>query len=641
MNKKNLILSIIIGLLICLSAVSIYAHYNYKEYVLVKFDTDGGNIIEGKKLEKEEKIGILADATKEGYKFLYWSLEGNEVDENFVVTKDIILKAVYEQMELSEEFTIIFDTDGGSNIENQIVKKEEKVVKPSDPIKSGYIFKEWTLNNETYDFSKEVTSDITLKAVYTKEDVKTYTVKFNTNGGSKINDKIVEENKVVSKPANPTKSGYIFKEWQLNGKAYNFSAKVTDDITLKAIYEVDNKKTYTITFDTDGGNSISNQTVKENELVTKPSNPTKSGYIFKEWQLNGKAYNFNTKVTSDIKLKAVYDKVETPVETKYSSLIVDLNGGTTAQTFEDKYEVGKAIVLVNPNKANYEFTSWEIVSGNSVLNENKLTIGTNNTKIRANYRANSYTCVPGTYLPKGSTTCTQCLAGSYCTGGTYQYNATNDQGIKDCVGTTQYSVAGSNTCSYVDQGYYAVGCTSNNNCKGEYQCTAGNYCKNGVSAPCPKGSYSGIKAVTCKACPAPKTTNGTGQAICDITCDNSKGVAVWETPSYNSNVNIVTNSCIIKTCERGYVKSGNKCVVESKTYTIKISKVDEYSPDRYLTVYENGSAITIKKLMYTDNVEVESSINGTKVTVAYADIVGETSFKVQLTNNIIVNANVS
>ena len=639
-GNTKIVIAIILFVIVIAGGIILLTNRDYT----VSFDTNGANDMKSVKVRKNQKIGEITAPEKEGYDFLYWTVDGEKVDENYIVSKNnITLVAVYEKKKIVEEkeYKIIFDTDGGSDIETQTVKENALITEPNVPIKSGYIFKEWTLNNETYDFSKEVTSDITLKAVYIKEDVKTYTVKFNTDGGSKINDKIVEENKVVSKPANPTKSGYIFKEWQLNGKAYNFSAKVTDDITLKAIYELDSRKTYTITFDTNGGSNISNQAVKENELITKPSNPTKSGYTFKEWQLNGKTFNFNTKVTSDIKLKAVYDKVEIPVEIKYSSLIVDLNGGATTQTFEEKYEVGKTITLVSPSKDNYEFTGWEIVSGNSVLNGNKLIIGTSNTKIRANYRANAYGCVPGMYLPKGASSCKQCLAGSYCTGGTYQYNETSDQGIKDCTSTTQYSGVGSKTCSYVNPGYYAVGCVSNNNCKGQYQCSAGNYCKNGVSATCPQGSYSVIKAVVCTVCPAGKTTNGAGQVRCDITCANSTGVATWISPSWNSNNNTVSNSCVIATCASGYVKSGNKCVVESKTYTIKISKVDEYSPDRYLTVYENGSAITIKKLMYTDNVEVESSINGTKVTVAYADIVGETSFKVQLTNNSIVTANVS
>ena len=68
---------------------------------------------------------------------------------------------------------------------------------------------------------------------------KEYTVKFDTNGGSKIQDVVVKENDTVKKPTDPTKKGYIFGGWYYKGKLFNFSTKITKDITLKArfIYE--------------------------------------------------------------------------------------------------------------------------------------------------------------------------------------------------------------------------------------------------------------------------------------------------------------------------------------------------------------------------------------------------------------------
>ena len=62
------------------------------------------------------------------------------------------------------EFTVNFDTDGGSSIESVIVKENEKVTKPSDPIKEGYSFVGWYYNNELYDFDAPVLKNMTLKA---------------------------------------------------------------------------------------------------------------------------------------------------------------------------------------------------------------------------------------------------------------------------------------------------------------------------------------------------------------------------------------------------------------------------------------------------------------------------------------------
>lgn len=61
-----------------------------------------------------------------------------------------------------------------------------------------------------------------------------YLVTFNTNGGSTINGEYVEEGNTITKPSNPTKNGYTFKKWTLNGATYDFSSPITNDIELVA-----------------------------------------------------------------------------------------------------------------------------------------------------------------------------------------------------------------------------------------------------------------------------------------------------------------------------------------------------------------------------------------------------------------------
>ena len=84
------------------------------------------------------------------------------------------------------KYTITFNSDGGSLVQKQVVKKGDKITKPTDPTKEGYNFVSWTYQNKTYDFSLEVTSDMELKAKWyeVKEEVKEYIVKFNTDGGT-------------------------------------------------------------------------------------------------------------------------------------------------------------------------------------------------------------------------------------------------------------------------------------------------------------------------------------------------------------------------------------------------------------------------------------------------------------------------
>lgn len=70
-----------------------------------------------------------------------------------------------------------------------------------------------------------------------------YVIKFVTDGGSEIGEELIKENEKVVKPMNPKKDGYIFVEWQLNGKKYDFNSSVSSDITLKAVWKKEEKET--------------------------------------------------------------------------------------------------------------------------------------------------------------------------------------------------------------------------------------------------------------------------------------------------------------------------------------------------------------------------------------------------------------
>ena len=151
-------------------------------------------------------------------------------------------------------YNVTFETSGGTLVSSQQVKEGEKVKKPVDPTREGYIFSEWSYKNKSYDFNLEVTQNLVLLAkwVEIKEDVETYIIKFNTDGGSIIPDQVVEKGKKVEKPIDPTKDGYTFKEWTLNEIAFDFETIVESDLELKAkweeVVEASNNITNTNTF---------------------------------------------------------------------------------------------------------------------------------------------------------------------------------------------------------------------------------------------------------------------------------------------------------------------------------------------------------------------------------------------------------
>lgn len=75
---------------------------------------------------------------------------------------------------------------------------------------------------------------------------KTYaTVKFDGNGGSAVADQVVVSGETATQPTAPTRSGYTFSGWTLNGSAYNFATPVTADITLAAQWTQNSTGGYT------------------------------------------------------------------------------------------------------------------------------------------------------------------------------------------------------------------------------------------------------------------------------------------------------------------------------------------------------------------------------------------------------------
>ena len=109
--------------------------------------------------------------------------------------------------------------------------------------------------------------------------------------------------------------------------------------------------TYTVSFDANGGAAIAPQTVKENATATKPADPTKEGFVFKGWTLNGVAYDFNTAVTGSITLVAVWEAkptdepkppVSTPTDTEKEEITSDVISEDAVKaseiTFVEGYE---------------------------------------------------------------------------------------------------------------------------------------------------------------------------------------------------------------------------------------------------------------------------------------------------------------
>ena len=199
--------------------------------------------------------------TRKGYTFKGWDKEIPET----MPAENITVKAQWK----INQYTIAFDTNGGSEIAPITQDYGTKIIAPADPTRKGYTFKGW---------DKEIpetmpADNITVKAQW---EINQYTITFDTNGGSEIDSITQDYGTKIIAPADPTRKGYTFKGWDKEIP----ETMPAGNITVKAQWEINQ---YTITFDTNGGSDIAPITQAYGTEITAPDNPTRKGYTFKGW----------------------------------------------------------------------------------------------------------------------------------------------------------------------------------------------------------------------------------------------------------------------------------------------------------------------------------------------------------------------
>ena len=175
--------------------------------------------------------------------------------------------------------TVTYDYgERGGIYAKQIVQAGEKAVKPDDPKVNGLTFGGWytdedcTDGNE-YNFTAPVTKGMTLTAKWTANS---YTITFDTNGGSAVAPITQDYGTDITAPAAPTKTGYTFMGWNPALPA----AMPAEDLTVTAQWRINR---YTVTFDTDGGSAVAPITQDYGTAITAPADPTREGYTFIGW----------------------------------------------------------------------------------------------------------------------------------------------------------------------------------------------------------------------------------------------------------------------------------------------------------------------------------------------------------------------
>ncbi|MBO5479804.1 MAG: InlB B-repeat-containing protein [Clostridia bacterium] len=179
-----------------------------------------------------------------------------------------------------------------------------------------------------------------------------FKVTFNSLGGSDVKAQFVKNGAKVTKPEDPTREDYTFVEWQLNGNTYDFSTRVTGDITLTAKWEKKAPAKFTVSFVVEGETEpFHTAEVETGKKVMAPADePMRGGYVFDGWTLNGADYDFETPVTEALTLTAKWINLW--------MVTFDVGEGTAVEAVEVKDGDKLAILETIPTRENHIFDGW-------------------------------------------------------------------------------------------------------------------------------------------------------------------------------------------------------------------------------------------------------------------------------------------
>ena len=301
-----------------------WAKWEINQYTIT-FDTNGGSEIAPITQDYGTEITVPADPTRKGYTFKGWDKEIPET----MPAENITVKAQWG----INQYTITFDTNGGSEIAPITQDYGTEITVPADPTRKGYTFKGW---------DKEIpetmpAENITVKAQW---GINQYTITFDTNGGSEIVPITQDYGTEITAPDNPTRKGYTFKGWEKEIP----KTMPAENITVKAQWEINQ---YTITFDTNGGSEIAPITQDYGTEITAPDKPTRKGYTFKGWDKEIP----KTMPAENITVKAQWG-------INQYTITFDTNGGSEIAPITQDYGT-KITAPDNPTRKGYTFKGWD------------------------------------------------------------------------------------------------------------------------------------------------------------------------------------------------------------------------------------------------------------------------------------------
>ncbi|HPG92856.1 MAG TPA: InlB B-repeat-containing protein, partial [Clostridia bacterium] len=180
------------------------------------------------------------------------------------------------------------------------------------------------------------------------------TVKFDVNGGSKVDQQIIDKGATAEEPQEPTRDGYRFDGWFSDEEceqAFDFSTALSEDTTLYAKW-TDTSVAWKISFFQTDGTLISEQTVLDGGHLSKPNDPEKEGYEFRGWYSDNnfqQPFDFDQVIEENLSVYAKFIKT-------WKITYLQTDGAMISES--TVYEGANLVEPNNPEKEGYVFIGW-------------------------------------------------------------------------------------------------------------------------------------------------------------------------------------------------------------------------------------------------------------------------------------------
>jgi Domain of unknown function (DUF5011)/Listeria-Bacteroides repeat domain (List_Bact_rpt) len=305
--------------------ITLYAQRTLNTYLVTFVDRDSTVLSTGM---VDHGSGAIApsDPIRTGYTFSGWNT-------NFsIITGDTIVTGEYT----INQYTIMFDTDGGTSIPSITDDYWTGIIAPTNPTKTGYTFSgwvptipatmpamdvtltgQWTINSYTLSYTGwwadwwtaptsqtgDYNTDITLatntftRVWYTfsgwdcgaagvsytitmdtectaQRTLNTYLVTFVDRNSAILSTGMVNHGSGAIAPANPTRTGYTFSWWNTDFSIITGVTIITGEYTINQ---------YSLTFNSASGSFVASMSGDYNSVIIPPTNPTRTGYAFSGW----------------------------------------------------------------------------------------------------------------------------------------------------------------------------------------------------------------------------------------------------------------------------------------------------------------------------------------------------------------------